>query len=106
MKKAQAFKEMKGDHLKCRSLQHAWDTRQAVLVRYDGRECVELTLRCMRRGCRTERVDTATRSGEVLNRRYYHPDMYLIEDLKSWGGRAEFNQNVRRELYHRLLGGE
>lgn len=95
------LRELETAHLKCRSLQHAWDPKGLQVIYWDRKQARSLRLECLR--CAGERIDIMLWStGELVSRVYHHPKNYLIEDVPSWGGRREFNNNVRRELYGRL----
>lgn len=92
-----AFKEMVTSHIECRTWQHAWDHNETFLIG----SLLEIHLVCLR--CEAGRIDTHTRSGERIKRRYQHPPEYLVEDKEAWGGRRVFNDNVRGELMNRLV---
>lgn len=103
MKTAKSFREMSTRHLECRHLNHAWK-HQMTFMR-EQRTIAEVHLQCTR--CKATRIDNYIRSsGELEGRAYQHPDTYLIKDVKSWGGRKEFNSNVRRELIGRYVKGQ
>lgn len=100
------FKELKTNHLTCRSLLHAWDPKQTTRVTVEGgAQAWEIYLVCSR--CKTPATDLIYVSDgtRVKPRQYQHVEGYLIADVPSWGGRKEFNGNVRRELYGRLSQG-
>jgi len=96
-----AFRELTTDHLECRSWSHAWSHVSTHVRRDDIGRAFDVTLECLR--CHTLRHDVIDAgSGELDGRAYTHADGYLIDDVPSWGGRATFNANARRELYRRL----
>jgi hypothetical protein len=99
------FKDLKTEHLKCRSLSHAWDPKMTMKVVMDGLHVWQVHLVCRR--CKTPATDFIYVSDgtRMKPREYHHVEGYLIEDVPSWGGRKEFNGNVRRELYGRLSQG-
>ena len=106
MRKSQAFREMKTPHLKCRALAHPFDPKQTFQIRMDGRAVWEVHLVCLR--CKVPATDYIFVSdGTRVKPRVYdrYPDGYLIEEVDQWGGRKEFNGNVRRELYSRMAKG-
>jgi hypothetical protein len=103
-KKAKTFKGMDTKNLECRVLMHAWEHKQTFLTKEGRVELLELRLECLR--CPTVRIDVYLRSKGVLDsRQYRHPDNYLVEELKSWGGRKIFNNNIRIELFSRYIKG-
>jgi hypothetical protein len=92
------FRDISTTHLECRSWLHAWDFRETEIKR--GGYLI-LKLICTR--CKTYRYDTIVRyTGEVVRRQYVYPEGYTIDNIPSWGGRKEFNWNVRRTLIERL----
>jgi hypothetical protein len=94
---AQGFKEISTTHLECRSLMHAWNFIETHVMKGG---ILQIKLQCMR--CTTYRYDQVERfSGEVIRRQYVYPSGYNVDDLPNWGGRKEFNWNVRRELIRR-----
>lgn len=99
------FKDLETKHLQCRSLTHGWDPKQTTRVIVDGVQAWEVYLVC--RVCKTPATDTVRVSDgtRLKPRQYHHVEGYLITDVPSWGGRKEFNGNVRRELYGRLSQG-
>lgn len=100
--KPSGFKDLDTEHLKCRSLGHAWEPELSVLTTVDRRQAFEVTLGCVR--CGTERRDYIyTTDGERAKRGYTYVPGYLVDDIKSWGGRWEFMRNARVELYGRYL---
>lgn len=104
MPKAKGFKDLQTDHLKCRSLLHAWDPIETNLIRVGNRRAFEVELECLRcGGGRTDQI--AMSGGELIKRVYHYPDNYIVEELKSWGGRGELLRNARVELYSRLEKG-
>ncbi len=99
----QGFKDIATPHLKCRAFRHPWDPIALILVTYDRKNARELTLRCLRKGCEAERVDTRLDSnGELVARRYYLPENYLIKGRAKWGDARTFNRNVQIEVFNRL----
>ena len=63
---------------------------------------LQVKLVCLR--CETYRYDQVMRfSGEVIRRQYVYPGGYMVDNLATWGGRKEFNWNVRRELIKRWM---
>ena len=58
-------------------------------------------LHCTR--CDGYRIDRFNRpTARLISRKYMYPEGYVVEDLKHWGGRRRFNQNVRVELFNRF----
>jgi hypothetical protein len=103
-KKHEALAEMDTEHLKCRTWMHPWDVEVTYSMTFRRSEHLEIHLYCER--CGGQRIDLVKRStGELMRRRYIHPEGYMVEDLKSWGGRSTFNANVRVELYERYAVG-
>lgn len=95
------FREIRTDFLSCRAWSHAWQHRSTRVRRDSIGRVFDVTLECLR--CGTVRTDTIDAgSGQLDGRGYRHAEGYLIDDVPSWGGRKEFNGNVRRELYRRL----
>lgn len=105
MARPQSLKKLQTQHLKCRSWMHAWEHELTTLERIGQAQLLILTLRCTR--CGTKRTDEIRRSNGQLEARAYteRPKNYLIDDVKSWGGRVEFNNNVRLELVNRTMKG-
>jgi hypothetical protein len=96
-----AFRELDTKVLECRAWAHAWTHETTHLLRDAEGRIFEVSLRCLR--CGTKRLDVIDAgTGLIDGRSYRHPEGYLIDDVPSWGGRATFNGNVRRELYGRL----
>lgn len=95
-----AFQQLTTKHLECRNLNHSWIHKDTeVISRYGW---LRLWFRCSR--CLTERIDTRIRkTGELESRRYIYANSYLVEELKSWGGRKQFNRNVSIELMERYV---
>lgn len=102
-KRTLRFADFPTDHLKCRSLGHAWDIKMTSVIRpKHGGQAYRVLLVCGR--CDTERTDDVRVSdGDRTRRMYGYPDGYLIKDAKSWGGRWEFVRNARVELYGRYI---
>jgi hypothetical protein len=104
-KRAKAFKEMPTEHLKCRSLGHAWEIQLVTVERPDGLQCYRVALECMR--CRTERSDLVPAGVDedapfMFTRGYRYADGYMVEDLKGWGGASLLKRNARNVLFQRL----
>lgn len=96
-----SFKALNTDHLKCRAWRHSWDLDYVALETIKRRQAYEAHLFCMRCGT-TKTLHIARTSGEPLKtHRYGYATNYLIEDVKSWGGRREFNRNVLLEILDR-----
>lgn len=104
-KRPKAFKDLKTDHLKCRALAHHWDPIQTTLITHDRRRAWEVSLVCL--VCKSPATDIVymTDGMRAKPRAYHHAEGYLIDNVPDWGGRKEFNANVRRELYTRLEKG-
>jgi len=95
------FRELATDHLECRSWSHAWQHVSTHVRRDEAGRAFDVTLECLR--CHTTRHDVIDAgTGSLDARAYSHAEGYLIDDVPSWGGRATFNANARRELYRRL----
>lgn len=109
----QSFREMKTEHLKCRSLLHPWDLDPAVKyteVRdHHGRKVWVYPLVCTRCGAEKELMVYA--AGEDRGRpvqraiNYAGAEGYLIENVNLWGGRGELLANARIELLSRAMNG-
>lgn len=91
------------EHGWCRTLGHDWPhprngrPGQAVVVIGPG--VIEMSIRC--RDCGTQRIDhVSIRSGELLQRKYRHPDGYLA---KGWGDDAPSRQEWRRMTLSNLV---
>jgi len=104
MAKIKGFPEMPTEHLKCRSLGHAWDPQRTVFIKEGRRRAYHTDLICLR--CKTPGIDIVYVSDGDKKPRKYKYKGYLIEDAKSWGDRKTFNRNVRLELYGRLVEGK
>jgi hypothetical protein len=98
-KRPEAFAAMADEHLRCRAWYHAWEPVITYVSMVGRQQVYELHLRCLR--CDAERIDERTVKG-LVRRAYRHPDGYLVGNLKAWGGRSTFTQNVHHELLSRM----
>lgn len=98
------LRDLKTNHLKCRSFMHPWDIEYTTIIRVDRKRTYESHLRCPRcKGTKVIYVAVATGERNVKAPKYDYPKDYVVEDLKSWGGRSELNANVIRELMLRSM---
>lgn len=82
--------------LECRELGHAWRPHTA---RWNEAERVyDRTLKCR---CGTFRIETLSRRGEIISRRYEYPEGYLSRDLGRISGSGR--DALRRESLMRQV---
>lgn len=101
-----SFHEMDTKHLMCRNFTHPWEPVETDVTTVKRKKVWVIDLFCARCGGRCQEIYHPT-SGDRKRTPIKYPDNYLVKAKKdSWGGVKLFNQNVRLELFTRIVSGD
>jgi hypothetical protein len=103
-KAPQSLRSMQTKHLTCRNFAHPWEPKRTSSETVDRRRAWVIYLRCTRCTATCKEIYFPT-SGDRKRSGITYPEGYTVENLKQWGGRKILNDNVRRELFGRLMNG-
>ena len=106
--KVQSFDEMSTEALICRaSNRHAMRLTMTEVVFVSRKKGLKYHFGpCLNCGTTRTQVVLAnhrSRSVDSVGGGYDHPDNYLIKNRKKWGPRKTFNDNVKYELFLRMM---
>ncbi len=92
--------ELTPEHVRCRSLGHAWDVLFTKLRRDEYGTFYEATMTCLR--CKSEKTDQCDPNGARFDRpRMHYANGYLLKGIDA--SRWEVAQEARLALYRSAL---